>query len=428
MFVTWRAPVLVALGAVAVLLRPQTSTAVAWAGLAAVIVLADWWLAPRANLLRITRSKPGHTRPGVPAPTELTVTSDRKVRGWLRDAWQPSAGARGDRHPLDVAPGVKREFTTLLVPQRRGDLSAQATTVRSLGPLGLAGRQVSLSIPGRIRVWPAFPSARVLPSRLARLRELDGRTAVRTRGQGTEFDSLREYVRGDDVRSIDWRATARSPRAVVRTWRPERDRRVVLVLDSGRTSAGRIGDIPRLDAQMDAAMLLAALAQRAGDRVDVVAGDRAVRLVLRGGHDRDGFNQLQDALAPIHPRLVETQWARLIAAVERLGRQRGLVVLLTPVEPSAILDGLLPLLGPLVRRHRIVIASVRDAQINELARTRDSVTEVYAAAAAERTLQQRLDTVRMLAALGVTVLDADADTLPAQLADHYLALKARGLL
>ena len=109
---------------------------------------------------------------------------------------------------------------------------------------------------------------------LAKLRELEGMTPVLIRGQGTEFDSLREYVIGDDVRSIDWRATARRGDVVVRTWRPERDRRVVILLDTGRTSAGRVavdptasdpGGWPRLDWSMDAALLLAALAARAGD-------------------------------------------------------------------------------------------------------------------------------------------------------------------
>src|SRR5690606_4891552 len=132
--------------------------------------------------------------------------------------------------------------------------------VRAAGPLGLAGRQGRHAVRGAIRVLPAFTSRRHLPSRLARLRELDGNTSVQVRGQGTEFDSLREYVRGDDVRSIDWRATARSSATMLRTWRPERDRHVVIVVDSGRTAAARVGDGVRMDAAMEAALLLAALA------------------------------------------------------------------------------------------------------------------------------------------------------------------------
>ena len=143
--------------------------------------------------------------------------------------------------------------------------------------LGLAARQGAHAAPWRLRVLPSFASRKHLPAKLARLRDLDGRTPVLVRGQGTEFDSLREYVPGDDVRSIDWRASARSRDIVVRTWRPERDRHVLLVLDTGRTAAGRVGDAPRLDAAMDAALLLAALATRAGDRVDLVAHDRVLR-------------------------------------------------------------------------------------------------------------------------------------------------------
>ena len=106
---------------------------------------------------------------------------------------------------------------------------------------------------------PRFPSRRVLPEKLARLRIVDGSVVTRGRGHGTEFDALREYVIGDDVRSIDWRASARAHDVVVRTWRPERDRRVFCVLDTGRTSAVLIGDAPRLDASIDAALLLSQL-------------------------------------------------------------------------------------------------------------------------------------------------------------------------
>ncbi len=148
-----------------------------------------------------------------------------------------------------------------------------------------AGRR-HIGCPWQIRILPPFLSRKHLPSRLAKLRELEGMVPVLIRGQGTEFDSLREYVIGDDVRSIDWRATARRADVVVRTWRPERDRRVVIVLDTGRTSAGRVGvdptkadpgGWPRLDWSMDAALLLAALASRAGDHVDFLAHDRVSR-------------------------------------------------------------------------------------------------------------------------------------------------------
>ena len=173
-------------------------------------------------------------------------------------------------------PGRTQPIEVELTPTRRGDRLADRLTLRVFGPLGLGARQRSFAVPGVVRALPPFTSRRHLPSLLAELRQLDGRSAVRTRGQGTEFDSLRDYVAGDDVRSIDWRATARRSEVVVRTWQPERDRHVVLVLDTSRTSAGRVLDMPRLDSAMDAALLLAALASRAGDRVEVLMGDRDV--------------------------------------------------------------------------------------------------------------------------------------------------------
>ncbi|WP_296605752.1 DUF58 domain-containing protein, partial [Nocardioides sp.] len=275
---------------------------------------------------------------------------------------------------------------------------------------------------------PPFASRKHLPSRLARLRELDGRAAVRVRGSGTEFDSLREYVRGDDVRSIDWRASARTRTVVVRTWQPERDRRVVIVLDTSRTSAGRVGDVPRLDSAMDAALLLAALAARAGDRVDFVAGDRRVRTRLRAAGARDVAARLQEAMADLEPVIAEADWGGLAGAVAGLGRQRALVVLLTPLEPAAVEEGLLPVLPTLTQHHRVVLASVRDPALEELAATRATLDEVYDAAAAEQVLDRRRHTARLLRALGVDVVDADAEALPPALADHYLSLKSRGLL
>lgn len=430
MSLTGRAPLLLLLGLVPVLLRPEMSTV--WLWLLAVVVVgsADLLLTPRPGDLAVERLAVSRVRVGQPSSSSLAVenTGRRTLALVVRDAWQPSAGATDNRHRLRLRPGERSLLRTPLLPTRRGELTAVGVTVRSRGPLGLVCRQATRSVPGALRSVPPFHSRRHLPSRLARLRDLDGRSAVRIRGQGTEFDSLREYVRGDDVRSIDWRSTARTRSVVVRTWQPERDRRVVLVLDTSRVSAGRVEDVPRLDSAMEAALLLTALASRAGDRVDVVAGDRRIRTRLRLGGARDATHRLEDALAALHPEIAEADWTALAGAVQTLGRQRALVCLLTPLEPSAVEEGLLPVLPVLVAHHRVVVASVRDPELERLAAARDGLDEAYAAAAAERTLARRRATADLLGALGVDVVDADAESLPPALADHYLSLKARGLL
>ncbi len=286
-------------------------------------------------------------------------------------------------------------------------------------------------MPGAVRVLPAFEARRHLPGKLARLRELDGRSSVRVRGQGTEFDALRDYVDGDDVRSIDWRASARRqapPTLVVRTWRPERDRHVLLVLDTGRTAAARVGDAPRLDAAMDAALLLAALAERAGDRVDLLAMDRRVRARVEGAPRTSLLPALVSAMAPLDADLVEADWSAIAGAVLARGRQRSLVVLLTTLDSPALSDGLLPVLPRLAARHHVVVASVSDPAVEGLARGRGDVYAVYGAAAAQRAVMERTGLAAELGRLGADVVEGTPAELPPRLADRYLALKAAGRL
>lgn len=430
MSITGRVPPLLLLGLVAVLLRPDASTV--WLWLIAVLALVglDVLLAPSVGAVSVERLPAGRVRAGHETASTVSVenTGRRRASLLVRDAWQPTAGASGNRHRVRLSPEDRVLLATPLHPSRRGDLAALGVTVRSLGPLGLAARQRTLPAPGGVRVIPPFESRKHLPSRLARLRDLDGRSAVRVRGQGTEFDSLREYVRGDDVRSIDWRASARNRTVVVRTWQPERDRRVVIVLDTSRVSAGRVEDVPRLDSAMEAALLLTTLAARAGDRVDVVAGDRRVRTRLRLAGARDATSRLEDAMATLHPEIAEADWTALAGAVQSFGRQRALVCLLTPLEPSAVEEGLLPVLPVLVAHHRVVLASVRDPELERMAGARHGLDEVYAAAAAEQTLARRRATADLLETVGVDVIDVPSEALPPALADHYLALKAHGLL
>ena len=425
-----RAVLLAAAGVVAVALLPGRATIVGWALACVLLVAVDLALAASPRALRFERTTVASLRLGQDTDALITVsnTGSRTVRGILRDAWQPSAGAASDRHDVVVPGGERRRVTTRLAPTRRGDRLADRVTVRSFGPLRLAARQLSVPVPGRVRVLPPFTSRKHLPSRLARLRELDGRAAVMVRGQGTEFDALRDYVEGDDVRSIDWRATARRQAVVVRTWRPERDRRVLLVLDTSRTSAARVGDGPRLDAAMDAALLLAALASRAGDRVDLVAVDRRVRARVVGATGSALLPALVEAMAPLEPELVEADWPHVVSEVRSRLSQRALVVLLTPLEAAAVAEGLLPVAAQLTARHTVVVASVQDPAVQEMARARGDAVAVYDAAAAVRGELDRVATTAALERAGVHVVDASPDDLPPRLADTYLALKAAGRL
>jgi uncharacterized protein (DUF58 family) len=436
MALTGRAALLAALGSLPVGIWDPS-----WTGILAVnapLALAcacDFALAAPVRRLGLTRSGDTSVRLGDPADVTLTLTnpSRRPLRAHLRDAWPPSSWQPGtetesSRHRVTVPAGERRRVTTRLRPTRRGDRHADRVTIRSYGPLGLLTRQGTHVVPWTVRVLPPFTSRKHLPSKLARLRELDGRTSVLQRGEGTEFDSLREYVPGDDTRSIDWRATARQSAVAVRTWRPERDRHILLVLDTGRTSAGRVGDAPRLDASMDAALLLAALASRAGDRVDLLAYDRRVRALVQGRTASNLLPSLVNAMATLEPELVETDARGLTATALRSAPRRSLIVLLTSLDAAPIEEGLLPVLGQLTQRHTVLLASVADPYIAHMSKARGNTEAVYEAAAAAQAQAERNRTTEQLRRNGVTVVDATPEDLAPALADAYLALKTAGRL
>jgi uncharacterized protein (DUF58 family) len=440
MALTGRAALLAALGAVVVLLAPRPGFALLGVCLLlAALIAVDLLAAGGVRPLRFRRDGDRLVRLGGTADAVLVVENPgpRRVVAAVRDAWEPSARPSPRVHRVVIPPGERRRLVTTLAPLRRGDREAVAVTVRSFGPLGLAARQGTHRVPWTVRVLPPFHSRRHLPSRLARLRELEGGQVALVRGQGTEFDSLREYVVGDDVRSIDWRATARRADVVVRTWRPERDRRVLIVLDTGRTSAGRVGVAPtpgvaagwpRLDWSMDAALLLAALAARAGDRVDFLAYDRGVRAWVSGASRTELLSSLVNVMAPIEPELVECDSAGMAAAVLSRATRRCLVVLLTDLNGAALEEGLLPVLPRLAGRHLVLVAAVSDPRVAAMAAARQDAEAVYDAAAAERLITERRAATARLRRHGVEVVDALPEDLAPALADAYLALKAAGRL
>lgn len=428
---------LLAIGVVPTVLLDQPRLALFWPLLVLAVAAIDLGLAGSPRKLQFSRDLPARLRLGETVESRLLISNHgrRRVRGVVRDGWPPSAGAASSRSRLDVPAGERRWVITALRPFRRGERRAAHVTVRSFGPLRLAARQATVRVPGAIRVLPPFASRKHLPSRLARLRELDGRTSVQIRGQGTEFDSLRDYVRGDDVRSIDWRATARrsdphggGQQLMVRTWRPERDRRVVLVVDSGRTSAARIGNEPRIDTAFEASLLLAALATKAGDRVDLVVYDRRVRGRVQGASGAELLAAMVDTMAPLDPELLETDWSGVPALVRSVTGHRALVVLLTSIDAPGASRGLLSVLPQLTRSHTVVVATPTDPAVLDATLARSNRGEVYRAGAAERALLDASRVASAIRRLGGDVVTASPGELPPALADRYLALKAAGRL
>jgi uncharacterized protein (DUF58 family) len=422
----------------------------AWAGVVVLAALLDVLLAADLTAVRVERRMPRLARRDTTADGTLVLANDgrRTLRGMVRDMWEPSAGHAPRRIPVHVPAGERRTARQRFAPFRRGRRSSAGVAVRAFGPLGLAARQRVVAAPAELVVTPPFRSRRHLPSRLARLRELDGETTLQLRGHGTEFDSLRDYVRGDDVRSIDWRATARRQDLVVRTWRPERDRRVIVVVDAGRAGAGRVDDEPRLDTFIESALLLGALAAAAGDRVDLAVLDDAVRGRVHGATRSDVVQRFGETLALAEPGIAATDWSAVPGLVDSITTSRALVVLASSLDSVGASGDLLAVLPRLTRRHAVVVTSVTDPTVERMASgaveptapgrerrggrvpslpSRDD-RDVYRRAAAERTLLDADGVADVARRAGAEVVRAAPEQVPPLVADAYIRAKASGRL
>lgn len=435
MFVTGRFPLLVALGVVPIMVLSVAGTSpwvvlIAWLVLSCVIAGVDALLAAEPRRIAVERDKITRARLGERVQTGIWLTNPGRslARLTIRDAWQPTAGAPLDRQKANVPGGERRHISLSLVPRRRGELRSEFIAVRSGGPLGIAGRTGLIRNAGVLRVLPPFNSRRHLASRVARLKELDGSTSLQVRGQGTEFDSLREYVRGDDVRSIDWRATARSTATMLRTWRPERDRHVVILIDTGRTSAARVGDATRLDAFIESALLLTALVQRAGDHVHVIMFDRVVRARVSGVDGPRLLPTLVDAIAPVEPQLIDTNWDAAFAEIRTLTTRPSLVVIMSAQDSPDSSRAFLGSLSPVAKRSAVIIASATDSALDEISRTRTVIDEVYRASAAEQTIAEARAVSLAVERAGAEAISETPEALPPRVADRYLELKKLGRL
>lgn len=430
MALTWRFFALAVLCAAPAALMPTTQTIAVLAGALIVVAVLDWLWAPNPRRIEVQRTPGKRIRLGDETSAVLSLRNPgtRTLRMLVRDAWTPTAGASDTRFRRRLAPGESLERELALTPVRRGILHADRVTLRSHSPLGICARQVSLEVPASITVMPPFRSRRHLPSKLRRLRELEGRTAVMLRGAGTEFDSLREYVRGDDVRSIDWRATARAQDLIVRTYRPERDRRVVIVVDSSRLAARRVGDETAFDAAVEASLLLAGLAAGSGDRVDVLVADARVRTRIGYLSRQGALATLLHRIAPIEPVLLDADWEAIASAVLRTTAHRALVVLVTPLDAAVLSEDVLPSLPAIAAKHTVAVASVADPALTDLASGAFSTSQAYLAAAAERELIEARSLIHALSAAGVHSVHESPENLPPALADLYIRLKASGRL
>lgn len=330
-----------------------------------------------------------------------------------------------ESHGLAIPPGETRRFVYDVAPTRRGDRALGRAVVLERSPLGFLRRRSEAPGGAALRV---FPDA----ARLWRREALDPRLAfaalgarpARRRGEGSEFESLREWGPGDDPRHLDWAASARRGRPIVRLFEQERSQTVVLALDASRLMAARAGDRSKLDHAVDAALALAYASLATGDTVGLVAYDREVRAQLRPRRHRHDLADLIESLRTLEPRPVEADHRVLARHLGVHHPKRALVVVLTDfVEaPSPELTAPLALLA---RRHQVLLVALRDPLFDELDAGGSGAFSLERRLVLDDLLRERDVALASLRRRGVDVLDLPPGEITGAVLNRYLALRER---
>jgi uncharacterized protein (DUF58 family) len=399
-------------------------------GVVALVWLVDFARAAAPGSIVVERAAPhvvvlGHRDT---VTWQVRNPATRTVKVAFADGLAPSLHAETRRATVTLPPEGTATVRTPIMPTRRGRFVLDEVAVRVEGPWGLAGRQRTRHLPGVIQIHPPFRSKDEAELRINKARLLEvGLRSAQGRGGGTEFEQLREYGSDDEFRRVDWAATARAGKAIVRTYRAERNQTVLVLLDAGRLMAARVDDVPRLEHAMDAALMLTTVATRLGDKCGLLVFDASVRRILEPSRSRAQVGAVTNALFDLEAQLVETDYRGAFAATVARFRRRALLVLITELVEQAAEEFLVPALPLIARSHVLVIGAVRDPDVERWAtESGDDPEIVYRRAAAIASLAERARVAARLRAMGATVVDAPPGRLASDLADTYLHLKAIG--
>lgn len=399
------------------------------------VILVAWGtsrLGPSPSSIRIARSFDPvlSVRAGNKIGLLLTNDSLDHIRGVIRDEPPPQFHATRREFRLDLPPEGESALEYVLTPLERGSESFRGTFVRLACPLGLVVKQALLDTEQEIRVYPNVLALREfdLLKQKGRLREIGIRKS-RMRGLGTEFESLREYAEGDDYRKIDWKASARHAKLVVRQFEQERNQSVIVVIDIGRTMLAEVDGVRKLDHALDACLMLTQAAATAGDFVGLLVYSDVVRRYIPPKKGRNQIGMIIEALHDLVAEPIESDHSAAFAFLGTRWKRRSLIVGFTDVEDPDRARDLASALGPQARRHLMLLARVSDPKLGEaLDNPIDDVGGMYLSAAAGLLVADRRAATSVLTAAGIRSLESEPQDLAAALVSFYFDVKERSLL
>jgi uncharacterized protein (DUF58 family) len=373
----------------------------------------------------------------------LTVTSadgqaKRKLRSaafTIKDEYPPHLELRGERlliaRTIRTRSGEARtQVSYKLYAASRGNYEFGDVLLRWRSPWGLVIKQAQVAAAQNVKVYPNINEAKRYELYAQRNRQLmTGLRRTRLRGQGREFESLRDYVVGDELRHVSWTATARRGKLTTRQYQIERNQSIVVMIDAGRLMTSRIEHLSKLDHAINAALAIGYVATSGGDNVGLLVFNRQVVSYLPPQRGHAQLSAMTEALYNVKAQMIEPSYARAFQYLSQNCKRRSLVVILTDLVDRDASAELLAYTAALLPRHLPLIVTIGDNDLRALvAQEPKVVADVYKQSVAEELLQQREEALARITELGGLALDVPAGQLSFQLVNKYLEVKERGLL
>lgn len=438
----------------------------AWDALLLVLCVLDAMRLPRPEAFTVTRRFLDSPQLGEPTRLEIGVRMDADAVGFnlvvqarVVDDLHPALIAKPEVQGVEIFPREEAVVAQTIWPVERGDFAMGGVFLRYRGALRLVERWTAAELftaaemPQRVRVFPAHEDSRGRAAFfLLRARQIElQRRKLQLRGAGREFESLRDFQQGDELRSISWTATARRGKLVARQFTAERSQQVWVVLDAGRLSRTAfelrrgepelVGEtvmerdrahrmtVTQLDQATTAAVMLAQVVGGSGDKFAMMAYGREIKQVLPPGAGVVHTRLLLDLLSQTRAEAAEADHLNAVARLKSLQRRRGLMVWITELVDSAGRPELVTAASELVRRHLVVLVLLKHPELEELAaRVPKTREEMFRSAAAQEMLERRREMVAQLESRGVLIVETTAEEIGVRAVSEYLEVKARGLL
>jgi len=402
-----------------------------------VLILLAAFVDARTSLLppgvRIAREFSGRFAVGAETEVHVKVSNGtpRPLSLILKDEFPPQMTISGLREgKMRVAAQSSAALVYALKPPKRGVFEFGSIAVRYLSRFGLVWREQQIREAQSVKVYPNMRRARE-----AELKALGARSLVSShrktswRGEGREFESMRDYVHGDELRHVSWTATARRGKLVTRQYQVERDQTILIAIDAGRLMTARIERETKLDSAVHAALALMSAAARGGDNSGLLVFGRRIKAFLPPRRGREHMEAALEALHAIEPEMIEPSYARAFEFIAGNSKRRSLVVVLTDLVDEEGSRDLLTSLRLLRPRHLPLVVTIGDRDLKALVREPpEDARELFTQSVAEEIMYQRETALRLVESQGGLALDVTAAALAPALLEKYLQVKERGLL